>query len=688
MLRFLLAFLLVIFSAYPALAQFDHTTVPVSVCNPATGSVQACYAGTPPTAPPLAAMTAAPMIAPSTQVPQGVFAHISTTLLDRTEQGVSQGINASIAVAQWLFVRIAAISTILALLGWYMEGESIAKLIKIAYWRMIETVIWLTLISWTWNGPGGKMGWFPAIIGSIAAIGGQIANQVAGTQIATFANYNFNFTVLPGTILDLGAALFGAISTLAWDTFAGAGSTAPGLLAPLQNGIQAATAIVGGALTGTLFISGILYCMMLLSAVYVYFVCGWIAWRYFLAVLRVFVLACLAFLQGFGASRRLSGYAGGFISIAIVLGAEFALTTIIVGIFYGVIVGIIQTTPIWPLIANIITVSAGVVTAPIAWVHQGISLGYLLLIDMVITAWAFAMRDVPKSVSDYFASRLSIDAHGAVRSAQSSPTLGGKLLGAAGGAMENFAYRGPAQTTASHAAQVAKYGFIGASTSHRGTARGVATGAVRGGMVGGFTGAVAGAAGAWIAGRFIPKNDQEQGTNDNASSTATNETAPGATTETGTASPQSADTAESTSAASGASSSATSAQASGAATSTAQKPRDIPPEHASVYAGNRNLGKPKFKNQPLTPEDVEFARDATVANSPNPFIRNMQTFLQSKIDPQVLRELDDIDKRMGIGNTIAQHASYAAQYRATRKPAPPRDEPSAHIPPPNLHFRG
>lgn len=707
MIRYLLAALLFVITSYPASAEFANTTVPVSACNPSAGSVQACYAATPPPAPPVTSATSAPVVVPSTQIPQGVFAHISTTLLDRTEQGISKGINASIYVAQWLFIRIAAISTILALLGWYLEGESVARLIKIAYWRMIETFLWLTMISWTWKGPGGILGWFPAIIGGIAAIGGQIADQIAGTQIATFTNYDFNFTVLPGTILDLGGALFGAIATLAWATFAGGVSTAPGWGSVAANAIQGTIAVVGGALTGTLFISGILYCLMMLSAVYVYFVCGWIAWRYFLSVMRVFLLACLAFLQGFGASRRLSGYAGGFVSIAIVLGAEFALTTIIVGIFYGVVVGIIQTTPIWPLISSLITNSGGVVAAAIAWPKEGISLGYLLLIDMVITAWAYAMRDVPKSVSDFFAGRLSIDPQGAVRSAQSSPTIGGKILGAAGGAMESFAYRGPAQTADSQAAQVAKYGFIGASTSHRGTAYGVATGAVRGGMVGGFTGAVAGAAGSWIAGRFIPKKEQESSAGEGAPSTAPNEATSGSapstsgeTAASSTASPassqsssQTEQSAQSTNATqseegkTSSSSSSTGTSSSGASsgkTSTAPNAARPRPDYSSVLHG-RDLGKYKHGGR-VTIGDIEFARGGSESDPPG--VKQTRSFIGSLINPELMKELDEIDKRMSFGATLARHASYAAQYRETRKPSPPREEPSASIPPPNLHFRG
>ena len=224
-----------------ARAQVGATMIPVEVatpgstaCNPAPGTVQPCYqAPTQGTSAAAAAPTSIPapysFTNPQTQVPQGVLANISTVILERVEQNVAGAINASVYVAQYLFVRIALISIILSFLGCMLDGEGLARAFRIAYWRFFEMSLWLTFISWTWQGPAGIPGWFPTIIGGIAAIGAQIADQVAGTPIATFQNYAFSFTIMPGTILDLGAGLFSAISTLAWAMLTGGGSRQPGL---------------------------------------------------------------------------------------------------------------------------------------------------------------------------------------------------------------------------------------------------------------------------------------------------------------------------------------------------------------------------------------------------------------------------------------------------------------------------
>jgi hypothetical protein len=675
MLRLNIFIVLILLSTVPTLAQVGGVSVPVNVttpasqtgaCNPAPGQVLPCYQAPPQT--PVPATNTAPNVAtPSTAIPQGVFATISTSLLNRIQSGVSGALNSSVIIGQWLLVRVAAISIIVSIIGWFLNGESIRDIIRILYWRIFETFAWLTLIAWTWNGPGGMPGWFPLIIGGIAATGASIANQVAGTPIATFANYRFDFTVLPGTILDLGAALFGAISTLAWDTFAGGGSTLPGPFGVVQQGAKTVVALVGGALTGTLFANGIIYLLMMLTAMYIYFVCAFIAWRYFLAVLRVFVLGCLSFLQGFAGSRRLSGYAGGFISIAIVLGSEFALTTILVGIFYGVIVGLIQSTAIWPQVSNIVAASGGVTVAPVAWAQNGISLGYLLLLDMITTIWAFSMYGVPKAVSDFFAGRLSVAPSETIRFAKSSPTIGGKLIGTAGSTVQAFAQRGPLQATSSKIAQIGSFGMVGASSKKRGTTAGMVDGAVRGGMLGGVTGAVAAAAGSWVAGRFIPtpQNDSTHTSNGRARAEKKPESTP-----------------QSDANASG----IPAAHDADATAPSPKKPADATTDRTVTIKDTYDKENAEGENAHASSKKTTSSTETTVGT---PIMEALKQWNAYKNPPDSEQEemLREIEMNTRVGQMMARTLTYGHQYRVARgNNVPVHDEQSTALPQPRMHF--
>jgi hypothetical protein len=626
--------------------------------------------------------TSAPDItptAPSTEIPQGLFAHVSTVMLDHAEQTVSTAINASVAVGQYLFVRIAAVSMLFAIIGWYLSGEHLMGIVRALYWRIVEASLWLTLIAWTWKGPGGIPGWFPAIIGGIATIGGTIADQIAGTHLVSFVNTQFEFTILPGTILDLGSALFSAIATLAWNNFAGGGIAAPGLVGSLVNGAKTVVAIAGGALTGTLFASGIVYLLTILAAVYVYFVCAWIAFRYFLAVLKILTLGCLAFLQGLAGSRRLSTYAGGYLSIAIVLGSEFALTVIIIGIFYGVIMGIIQSTAIWPLVANVISVSGGITATPIAWTKTALSLGTLLFLDVLITVWAWSMHEVPKTVKQFFSGQLSISPQEAVRVAQASPTIGGKVMGMAGATVQSFATHGPAQTIAHTSTQLASFGLAGASSPHRGTRAGIIDGAFRGGALGGIPGAMAGAAGSWIAGRFVPNAPRDNASTTRQEMPNTEATDPTDATPETDAAQEGQEIAQNTphpqkrpDAPSSQTSSASPTVKNSQSRASSSASRSSP---TGEEARTASVSSKKFGEQ----DDLRTLRAESAKEWAE--IRRKRLGLP---DPQEI--LRDLERETRFGQILARTMAYAHQYQVTRAARPQQDESSAAIPTPNLHI--
>ena len=515
------ALVLAICAGVPAAAQtFGQQTVPVNVqgpapqggtapasgaapCNPAPGSVQGCYqAPVGPVGP--AAATPAPVpVAPNTAIPQGFFAGLETGTLDRIQRVFDAAINASVALGGRIFITIAFISFLVAAMRAVIGEDSIDSFVRMTYWRLVESSLWLGFIQWTWVGPGGMDGWFPLIIGGLAAIGAQIANGTVGTNIVTFSHTNFHFTILPGSILDLGSALFGAISKLAFTQVAGTPSNLPGLLGTAVNGAQTAIAVISGALTGTLMINIVIYVLMMLAGLYAYCVCAWVSFRYFMATIKIFAIACLSLIQGFAGSRRLSGYAGGFLSQAIIVGLDFFLSTVLVGIFYGLIIGIIQNTALWPLVANVLAIAGGpVLGVGVAVVHTGISLGMLLLIDVSLTLWAYLMASVPKLVGDTLNGRLDVSAREAVQTFRSSPTIGGQIMGGAGRALQGAAERGPVQAAWNQGQRLGGFAFAGASSPMRG-APGLVDGALRGAAVGGVSGAAAGLAGSWVAGKFV-----------------------------------------------------------------------------------------------------------------------------------------------------------------------------------------
>lgn len=477
---------------------------PASCSDQGAAGIAPCYPST----------AATPYPAPSTgavnpvgaSLPRGMMANISDNMLGKVDSWFAQALDAAVVVGQWLYIRIAAISIVLAFLMWFVAGESLAAIVRTLYWRMLEAVMWLALIGWTWKSPVGP-GWFPLIIGGMAAIGAAIANQVAGASViptGTPATLDVlaggQVAVLPGTILDLAASTFSVIGAYAWASFAGQDTSNPWI-----DSAKAVVSIVGGALTGTLFISGMIYLLTMLLGITLYATLALVAFRYFYTVIKVYVLGCLLFVQGLAGSRRLSVYGGGFLSIAITLGAEFALVTVLVGIFYHIVVGLIQFTGYWPIILNVASSAATLNPAPIlatvaATAQFGFSIGMLMLLDLIAALWLILVWKVPEFVAHFFSGTVSVSTNELVQAFKNSPTLAGKFVGAGAGATNAVSQRGPVMPLFEKMMQMGGIGAIGASGAN-GSAKSVAEGAMKGAMVGGPEGAVIGGASAWLFGR-------------------------------------------------------------------------------------------------------------------------------------------------------------------------------------------
>jgi hypothetical protein len=352
------------------------------------------------------------------------------------------------------------------------------------------------------------------IIGGMASIGAAIANQVAGKDVIPTGTpqkldvlAGGDVAVLPGTILDLAASVFSVIGAYAWASFAGQDTGNP-----LLNMGKAVVSIVGGALTGTIYASGMIYLLTLLLGMTLYMSLAMVAFRYFVTVIKVYVMGCLMFMQGLAGSRRLSVYAGSFLSGAIVLGAEFALVTILVGTFYSVVVGLIQFTGNWPVVLAVAssagTLSPGPLLGALPKVAQfGFSLGMLMLLNLIAAGWLILVWKTPEVVAHYFRGQVSVSTTEMIQALKNSPTLPGQVAGGAANAVNAVAQRGPVAATFDKMMQMGGLATIAGSGSD-GSMKGVAQGAMKGAMTGGAQGAAVGAAAAWFMGKRRPTPEE------------------------------------------------------------------------------------------------------------------------------------------------------------------------------------
>ncbi|HVA29004.1 MAG TPA: hypothetical protein VNF68_12550, partial [Candidatus Baltobacteraceae bacterium] len=383
----------------------------------------------------------------------------------------------------WLLARIVVIGILLGIATWWLDGDSLPRIVGFFYKRVTWFVVLAAVMSTTWTFNGGP-GWFPMIVVTLfnvgaAATGGAIQPLPLDGFVA---NPVGGLTLLPGEIIVMGGDMFTQLLQL--------GTTGQGGILGII-GTVIDTVVTGDALDPIMTAIG--YIVTLISAVTCFIVCGYIAVRYALTIMQVLYFAVFSFFQAALGSNRFAGIGGSFVDGAISLGAELGMVAAFAGIGEVMIKGAIGYTPSNPFVTLIPYVGTGAKAA---------SIGVMLVLDALLVFWAFMVRSAPD-----FAQRLL---HGgfSANMGQLSSALSGSsnpIARMAGGGMstlETGATRGgghlAAQTAsklAGGAAQVA-LGAAGGIGKSGGTA--AAHGALQGMMMGGIPGAVLGGLGGMI----------------------------------------------------------------------------------------------------------------------------------------------------------------------------------------------
>jgi hypothetical protein len=437
-------------------------------------------------------------IDPNFQVPPTILGQVLTSLLDKIVSSLTTFMNTSVQLGRHLYVELAAISFILAVLLMLTFGEfSLHRFIGLAYWRVLETGIWLSIISYTWKGPFGLPGWFSAVLIGFAQIGATIGHvTLPGTDIQ-----NWNMDMLPGTIADMGVGLFSSI------------------MATVSFGQGGLLGWAAGILDGKVIASACLWIFALFSAVYALAVCVSIALRFFWIFVKAFVLGLMSFIQGLAGSQRLSGLAGSFLNSSLVLGLEVCLTIIMVGLPYHFIMGLIQVLGFGNAVLDVST--APVMMGPIldTLASTVMTAGALVILNIVLSIWAYAVFRVPRDLAELFAGRINVSQQEIRHAFSSSPLAGAGAVGGGLGMVDTGAREGlggMAKSAGSAIAapfmkigQMSAMGMMAGGGAENGGAEGAMSGAVRGFAMGGPEGAVAGAIAGAVMGGINQRRRQD-----------------------------------------------------------------------------------------------------------------------------------------------------------------------------------
>ena len=470
-------------STSPNPTPFADATVPISAQQAAVGANNAA------TPQDTQVAQGAPIVqpasdptAPNTSLPQTGVGWLFNKMGSTAVSELGPIMDMSIATAQYIFRYVAAISLIINLLSMVGSGQDLASIILGAFRRIVEWSFLLLLIMTTWSTPGGGPGWFPAIVGGIINIGIQVAQQVApaGTPLPAQLNGTLNsLATYPGTVADLGARLYSNIN-----------ASAP----PDNYWANVPVLGVPAAIT-----SGAIHLGYWIAAVYAYANCLYVALRYFFMFLRALMVGIFQFLQGMNASRRLSGFGSGLYTAPIVVGCEFAAATILVGLAMLLVEQLSYTYRLCSTLGVDPTGGGCGLLAQNLPSNALATIGDLVELGAVLTAWTYAMRTIPTWVADTIAGKISVNMQELSQHFAASPMPGSGYIGSGMNIVSSTAEGGvgAGAKTAWESTPIAGMGrsaIVGVVAGATGSAlKGAIGGFLMGGPEGAVVGAVAGA---------------------------------------------------------------------------------------------------------------------------------------------------------------------------------------------------
>ncbi len=366
----------------------------------------------------------------------------------------------AVRLAQTLFMSLAGIELGWTSIRWFFSHVPLDEYVANSMFKVVQQSLLFTVISNSYSSPFGP-GWFMMIVNGIVGM----AQDTAGFDVVGLsATGQFAPTITPGTILDIGLRLFTLIMTAA-----STGSNTWNLIAGMTNG---ATMIYFGQ-----------WCFCLLSACCVVVLMAWIAFRWLWITMAALWQGSMMFLTGFSGSRVTASIGYGPFNAAFNVGIEMAAHVVIIGLFYPIITSYVSSIGFADALQGLPATGGPVPVAGGSAAAVVIQIGAVLLLDLGIALWAYAMKRAPDLAAGALAGTIRLNEKDVLEGAKSESTTlhGGALLARVG------------------AGGVA--GFAGGSSgddsrqpSVQDRLKGAFSGAVRGGLMAGPEGAIGGAA--------------------------------------------------------------------------------------------------------------------------------------------------------------------------------------------------
>jgi hypothetical protein len=365
-------------------------------------------------------------------------------------------VDKSVQLAQALFMALAALELGWTLIRWMVSQVPLEEYVANSFFKIVQMALMFMVISNSYSSPFGP-GWFMMIVNGIVGM----AQDTAGFNvIGTSDTGQFTPIISPGTIIDIGLRLFTLIMTAA-----SSGVNGWNLLAGLTNG---ATLIYFGT-----------WCFCLVSACFAVCTMAWIAFRWLWITMKALWLGTMMFLTGFTGSRVTASIGYGPFNAAFNVGVEMAAHVVIIGLFYPIITTYAGSIGFAEALKGVPGYGGPV---PGAAVPMVIQIGAVLLLDLGLALWTYAIKHAPDLATFAITGSIRMNEKDALEGMKSESGVlqtgataarfaGGAVAGMTGGGGE-----GEGQPS------------IGDRMS------GAVSGAVRGGLMAGPEGAIGGAA--------------------------------------------------------------------------------------------------------------------------------------------------------------------------------------------------